>query len=152
MITRSTVYETLIALVTHSEETRWNRLNTFLVLATLFVGAWVALFAGTKDFDGKPLLLFAFCLPGIIFGVLWPTLQWRSSQYLDDFHDKAYKMEDDFPSDMPKPLHMSEERRSKAKSDKLERCTTSKWLVTAIPCVVLALFIFLAGFSLTRAL
>ena len=111
-IKKSDVYQVLTSLVMHSEQIRWARLNTFLVLSSLFVAAWVGVLAGTNDFPCKAFLLFVLCLSGVFLGVLWSRLGWRSSQYMDDFHDNAHKMEEEFQEEMSRPFHLSEDRQS----------------------------------------
>ena len=126
----------------HSEQLRWTRLNTFLVVASIFLAAWAGIFAGTGSFPYKQYLLFALCLPGIFLGILWAVLGWRSSQYTDDFHDSAHEMEIFFNEQLPKPLHLSEERRKGVRKG-MTRYTSSKWLVTAVPIIFTILFISL---------
>ncbi len=111
-IKKSDVYQVLTSLVMHSEQIRWARLNTFLVLSSLFVATWVDVLVGTNDFPCKAFLLFVLCLPGVFLEVLWSRLGWRSSQYIDDFHDKAHKMEEEFLEEMPCPFHLSENQQS----------------------------------------
>ena len=145
------IYNLLTSLVIHSEQVRWTRLNTFLVVASIFLAAWAGIFAGTDDFPYKKYLLFALCIPGIFLGILWAVLGWRSSQYLDDFHDSAYKMEEDFDEKLAKPLHLSEKRR-KGVRESMTRYTSSKWLVTAVPLIFTVLFLSLcvASFQLSK--
>jgi len=136
------IYSLLTSLVMHSEQLRWTRLNTFLVVGSIFLAAWAGIFAGTDAFPYKQYLLFALCIPGIFLGILWAVLGWRSSQYMDDFHDSAHEMEIFFDKQLPKPLHLSEERR-KGVRRRLTRYTSSKWLVTAVPIIFTVLFISL---------
>ena len=145
------IYNLLTSLVMHSEQVRWTRLNTFLVVASIFLAAWAGIFAGTDDFPYKQYLLFALCIPGIFLGILWAVLGWRSSQYMDDFHDSAHKMEDAFDERLPKHLHLSEDRR-KGVRKRMTRYTSSKWLVTAVPLIFTALFLILgvASFQLSK--
>lgn len=145
------IYNLLTSLVMHSEQVRWTRLNTFLVVASIFLAAWAGIFAGTDDFPYKKYLLFALCIPGIFLGILWAVLGWRSSQYMDDFHDSAHKMEEAFDKKLPKPLHLSEERRKGVRKS-MTRYTSSKWLVTAVSLIFTALFLSLAvaSFQLSK--
>ena len=145
------IYNLLTSLVMHSEHVRWTRLNTFLVVASIFLAAWAGIFAGTDDFPYKDYLLFALCIPGIFLGILWAVLGWRSSQYMDDFHDSAHKMEEAFDGMLPKPLHLSEKRRKGVRKS-MSRYTSSKWLVTAVPLIFTALFLSLviASFQLSK--
>lgn len=145
-INNTQIYGLLTSLVMHSEQVRWTRLNTFLVVASIFLAAWAGIFAGTDDFQYKQYLLFALCAPGIVLGILWAVLGWRSSQYMDDFLDSAHKMEESFDERLPKPLHISEERRKGLRKG-VTRYTSSKWLVTAIPLLFAALFLSLATAS-----
>lgn len=143
------IYQTLVNLVMHSEQTRWTRLNTFLVVASIFVAAWAGIFAGTNNFEFKPLLLFVLCCSGFVLSLTWACLGWRSSQYMDDFHDIAHHMENKFAAEIPKPLHVSENRRKGVKKG-ITRYTSSKWLVMAVPALFAVLFIVLgiASFKL----
>ena len=145
------IYNLLTSLVMHSEQVRWTRLNTFLVVASIFLAAWAGIFAGTDVFPYKQYLLFALCIPGIFLGILWAVLGWRSSQYMDDFHDSAHKMEEAFDEKLPKPLHLSEERRKGVRKN-MTRYTSSRWLVTAVPLIFTALFLSLgvASFQLSK--
>ena len=145
-VTQSEVYQVLTSLVMHSEEVRWSRLNIFLVISSLFVAAWVGVLAGTDPFPDKKLLLFVLCLPGAVLGALWVRLGWRSSEYMDDFHQKAFEMESQFPNKMPRPFHVSEKRRKNTR-ERTEKFTSSKWLVAAIPVIFSALFVVLAVLS-----
>ena len=145
------VYQTLVSLVEHSEQVRWTRLNTFLVVASIFLAAWAGIFAGTNNFEFKSWLLFALCCPGFVLGVMWACLGWRSSQYMDDFHDTAHKMEATFNGQLPKPFHVSESRRKGLKKG-ISRYTSSKWLVMAVPALFTLLFVALgiASFELNK--
>jgi len=142
----SEIYALLADLVMHSEETRWSCLNTMLVVDSIFLAAWAGLFAGTKSFAGKESLLALLCTPGIALGVLFACLGWRSSQYLDDFHSQAHRIEEDFPRGLPRPFHRGEQRRRTVRSG-LPRLTSSKWLVTAIPVIFAILFLMLFSAS-----
>lgn len=141
--TASDVYGLLTSLVMHSEQVRWTRVNTLLVVDSIFLAAWVGLFAGTDPFGGKKILLAFLCVPGILLGLLFARLGWRSSQYMDDFHDLAYKMEGQFPQGLPRPFHGSEQRRKGVRLG-VERFTSSKWLVASIPVMFAVLFAGLA--------
>ena len=145
-VTTSEVYQVLTSLVMHSEQVRWSRLNTFLVSSSLFVAAWAGVLASTNPFPDKKLLLVALCILGVVFGALWTRLGWRSSEYLDDFHQKAFKMESQFPDGIPRPFHLSENRRGTVRKG-TEKFTSSKWLVAAIPFSFSIFFLVLAFLS-----
>jgi hypothetical protein len=145
-IAMSEVYQVLTSLVMHSEQVRWGRLNTFLVLSSVLIAAWVGVLAGTKPFPDKTLLLFVLCVPGVVLGALWTRLGWRSSEFMDDFHDKAVEIERTFPPGIPMPFHLSENRRETVRRGP-ESFTTSKWLVSAIPFAFSLFFLALAWFS-----
>ncbi len=145
-VTRRDVYQVLTSLVIHSEQVRWGRLSTFLVMSSVFVLAWVGVLTGMNAFPGKRLLLLVLCIPGILLGALWARLGWRSSEYMDDFHDKAFEMEKQFPPGVPKPFHLSEDRRKNVRGS-MERFTSSKWLIAAMPVIFSILFFALAVLS-----
>lgn len=145
-ITRSDVYQTLTSLVIHSEQVRWNRLNIFLIICSVFVAAWVGVLVGTDPFPDKKILLFVLCIPGSLLGLLWVRLGWRTSHYLDDFHNKAFEMENQFPEELLRPFHVSEERRENTREGK-DKFTSSRWLIAVIPVIFSLLFVILAVLS-----
>ena len=140
------VYQILTSLVMHSEQVRWNRLNTFLVISSLSVAAWAGVLAATYPFPYNKLLLVALCILGVVLGALWTRLGWRSSEYLDDFHQKAFEIESQFPDGIPRPFHLSENRRGTVRKG-TEKFTSSKWLVAAIPFSFSVFFLVLAFLS-----
>lgn len=137
------VYDMLATLALHSETVRWTRVNTLLAVDSVLLAAWAGLFAGTDSFVGKETLLALLCVPGIILGVLFARLGWRSSEYMDDFHYAAHEMEKQFPPALPRPFHISESRRETVRKG-LTRFTSSKLMVAAIPLVFSVLFLGLA--------
>lgn len=140
------VYDTLTTLVLHSETVRWTRVNTLLVVDSILLAAWAGLFAGTKSFPGKELLLALLCIPAIVLGILFARMGWRSTEYMDDFHYAAHEMEKHFPLTLPRPFHVSERRRETVRKG-FERFTSSKIMVAAIPLVFAVLFAGLAAAS-----
>ena len=139
-VRESQVYDVLASLVMHSEQVRWTRLSNLLVVNSILVVAWAAVFAGTSGFPYKPFLLTLLCLPGTVFGVLWAFLGSRSSKYLDDFHNKAEELENGFPEQQARPFQLSEETRKTVRKGS-GRFTTSKWIVTWIPVIFSLLFL-----------
>lgn len=140
------VYDMLATLALHSETMRWTRVNTLLAVDSILLAAWAGLFAGTDPFVGKETLLALLCVPGVILGVLFASLGWRSSEYMDDFHYAAHEMEKQFPAVLPRPFHISESRRETVRKG-LARFTSSKLMVAVIPLVFAVLFLGLAGAS-----
>ena len=139
-ITDAQVYSLLASAVTHSEQVRWTRLNTLLVVNSILVVAWAAVFAGTQDFAHKSWLLTLLCLPGVVFGVLWAFLGSRSSRYLEAFHRKAEEIETRFPQDQIKLFHLSEKIREPVRKG-FKRLTSSEWIVTWVPIAFSILFL-----------
>ena len=152
-VTASDIYQVLTSLVMHAEQVRWSRLNTLLVMNSLFAAAWVGVLVGinptTNPFPYKNLLLFLLCMPGVVYGALWTRLGLRSSDYMDDFHKKAFEMEGRFPNGIPMPFHLSEGRRETLRTS-AEKFTSSKLLVATIPFVFAVFFVFLALLSFWR--
>lgn len=140
------VYDTLTTLVLRSETVRWTRVNTLLAVDSILLAAWAGPFAGTGPFVGKETLLVLLCVPGIILGGLFARMGWRSSKYMDDFHDAAQEMEKHFPSVLPRPFHISERLRKTVRTG-VERFTSSKVVVASIPLVFTVLFLGLAAAS-----
>ena len=85
-VSDSDLYNVLAGLVVHSEQVRWTRLNSLLIVNSALMVAWAAVFAGTNTLQYKPEILTALSLPIILLGVLWAFLGDRSNRYLDDFH------------------------------------------------------------------
>lgn len=146
-ISPSELYGTLTSLVMHAEQLRWTRLNTYLVVASVSLAAWAAMFAATSEFPYKSWVLCLLCMPSFVLGVLWGVLGWRSSCYMDDFHDQALDVEKHIPLDLPKPFGASEKRRKEVRSS-LQKFTSSKLLVTIVPLIFSLLFLVLTIGSL----
>lgn len=140
------LYQALTSLVIHAEQARWARLNTFLVAGSILVAAWVGLLVATTPIPYKRVLLLILCIAGFISGALWTRLGLRSSEYLDDFHDLARGVERTFAPELPRPFHLSEERRKTVRFGG-EVFSSSKWLAAAIPFAFSVVFIVLAFFS-----
>lgn len=139
-------YEILNSLIVHSEQTRWTRLNTLLIVDSILLVAWATIFASTPYFPFKPLLLTGVCIPAIIFGFLWAPLGFRSSRYLDAFHKRAYTIEEVLPESEKQPFHLSETIRQEVKRG-IKKYTSSRSIVTWLPLVFSILFIILAASS-----
>ena len=135
------VYQVLANLVMHSEQIRWTRLNSFLVVNSIFILAWAAVFDISNAIPFRSILLLMICVPGLIGGFIWSVLGWRSSNYLDDFHKAAEKLEKGFPDGLPRPFHLSKKRRNTV------RITSSKSIVTITPIVFVALYVGLIIWS-----
>ena len=148
-VAESEMYNVLTSLVIHSEQIRWTRLNTLIVVESILVGAWVALFVGIDPFEDKAVLLTSPCILGIILGFIFAPLGRRTSDYLDDNHEFAETMEQGFPNRCPRPFLKSKERRESVQKGCM-RVTSSKNLVTFIPLVFSLFFIFLLLFVWTH--
>ncbi len=146
-VTKANVYEALTSLINHAEQLRWNRVNTLLVVNSIFIGAWVGVFVATKAFIGKALLLAVLCAPSVILGYLFAVLGQRSNGYMDDLFDIASKMESEFLDALPKPLSAIKLRRQTL-CEGIDKYSTSAWIVVAIPRFFGILFLLLAFASL----
>ncbi len=146
-VTKANIYETLTSLINHAEQLRWNRVNTLLVVNSIFIGAWVGVFVATKAFIGKALLLAILCAPSVILGYLFAVLGQRSSGYMDELFEIASKMESEFSETLPKPLSAIKSRRQTLCTG-IDKYSTSTWIVTAIPIFFGILFFLLAFVSL----
>jgi hypothetical protein len=137
-IRKSQIYTVLANLVMHSEQVRWTRLYNLLVVNTLLVLAWVAVFTSSGKVFRQGILI-CLSLPGFLFSILWAGLGARSSAYLDDFHKEAENLEQEWPAEYPKPFAVSQPRRSGLRRG-IHRFTSSRWLVTWIPIFFAAIF------------
>jgi hypothetical protein len=148
-VTESEIYSVFASLVIHAEQIRYSRFNTILVVNSILILAW-AVVAGTSHFQGKTLLLISLCSVGFIAGCLWACLGYRSSQYMDDFHKGAYRMEKDFRiKKRYRPFHKSEARRRLTKRKWSGRLTSSMWLVICMPLIFSGIFLLLIVASLS---
>lgn len=132
------VYNVLSSLVIHSENIRWIRLNSLIIFNSVLIVAWAAVFSSRADLDNNSVLLTIICVPGIVLGLIWSFLGYRSSGYLDDYHSKAERIETTFGEDMEKPFHVSEARRQTVRTG-LMKITSSLFIVTALP-ILFSLF------------
>ncbi len=142
-LTNSEIYRMSGDLMMQSENVRWTRLNTLLVVDSIFLLAWAAVFAGTEYFCLKPLLLTLLCLPGASLGVPWAFLGDRSSKYLDDFHDIAKRIEELCNVEQQQRCFgQAEERRDPLRRG-IHRFTSSRVIVTWLPILFSAVFLLL---------
>lgn len=146
MIEARDVYAQLVALVVHSEQIRWGRLNVLLVISSIFATAWAVVFAGTQTFLFKKALPVLMCMPGVLLGPAFAYLGKRSSDYLDCYYDLAKQIEGTFQG-LPKPFHASDSIRQTVRSGWM-RGTSSRALVTRIPFLFAVFFLTLATVSL----
>ena len=145
--TENEVYRTICTFVTSSEQARWSRLNTFLVLSSIFLAAWVTVYTRTKHFELERVFLSAICLPGLVFSLPWAVLCRRASKDLDSFHALGLRMEKWCAEQMPQPFHVSQKSRGKTASTFWKRRTSSMFLVTAVPTLIWILFACLLALS-----
>ena len=102
------VYSVLVSLVQSSEQVRWTRLNSFLVLESFLFTAGTSLLLLWKPPKGTCLLenqvstiLTVIGGLGIIFALLWALLLRQSSRYLHEYLRMAKKMDSSFPEPRP---------------------------------------------------
>jgi hypothetical protein len=88
----NTLYQTTGSAVFQAENIRWARLNNFLLLESILAVAWGVSFTN-DDLRAYPLLLSVVCGLGIVFGIQWAGLGYRSSKFVNMFHGLAEKME-----------------------------------------------------------
>ena len=84
----SEIYSLLVSLVIHSEQARWTRVNTLIAIDAFLFLAWIGLFEGLPAFPYKEYLLLALCVPGILLGIFFGQLGWRTSDYLEHIGPK----------------------------------------------------------------
>ena len=92
------LYGALRNLVMHAEDVRWVRLNALLVVNTLLILTWAAVFTMRRGEDAQPIrgylfVLISLCVLGILFSSIWGWLGKRTSEYLNGYHDAAMIME-----------------------------------------------------------
>lgn len=141
------VYKIYHQIIKASEDHRWIRLNTLLVVSSIFVLAWAAIYTSASNSNHLSaetrIILTIICLPGILCGFSWSFLGRRSSKYLDDCYDEALNLEEPLSSvGTQMPYTMMNPIRLKVKTG-WRQITASKWLVTYVPLVFMFLFVAL---------
>lgn len=138
-------YHVYSDLIDRADQSRWTRLNTLLVVSSIFTLAWATIYAssGTHLSFMRRFVLTAICVPGVLCGYWWSGLGCRTSKYLDEYINQILKIEERYklPNDIKNPFiltkHIMEEAKTKQKH------TTSRWLVTNVPIMFTALFVVL---------
>lgn len=139
-----TIYTALVELVTHTENIRWGRLNTFLTMSSIMIAAWAILFATPVSTCLKKALLAFLCIPGILLGPAFSALGRRSSEFLDLYYELALQMEKTFPENVPKPFLTGQEKiRHEVLHKRSKHITSSRWLLKVIPLLFTGVFLFL---------
>jgi hypothetical protein len=149
-ITKKEVYTVLADLINSAEQGRWTKLYTLLVLDTIFIVAWCTVFTAKDPGVTRTLALLLLSIPGALLSLLWGALGKRSSDYLDDFHKLAERMEDEVQPTWLRPFQTAEKRRKEIRESKSrwQRYSSSMWLVTWIPRWVAAILGLLAAGTL----
>jgi len=140
------IYETLRNLEIYSEQSRWTRLGSLLIVESILLVAWSALF--TNDpFPLKQWLLTALCATGLLFGLIWAVTGNRLSSYHKVFDEAARDLEKSFEAVSVKPYHLKDPLREQTKISLMHRLTSGRSIVAAVPLVFSMLFAFLAVVS-----
>ena len=149
VIDNQSLYSAATNLAIYSEQSRWARLNSYLVVNSILLVAWATVFASQSG-DHRSSVLAVLCLPGIALGILWAFLGERSSQYLDILHSSIEKFEKSIPVEMSlRPfLEIAGLREKVRGGGKLTKLTSSRTIVIGVPIVFSLLYVFLGVISL----
>ncbi|MBN2131384.1 MAG: hypothetical protein JW741_17920 [Sedimentisphaerales bacterium] len=95
-MTPSQTYQTYIQLIIHAESISWTRFNNFLLVGSVLVLAWVALFVSDKSslWAAKVAMLLISGV-GVLSGIAWAGLGKRGRKYVDDYKKEAQRIEKD---------------------------------------------------------
>ena len=149
MIDNQSLYTAATSLAIYSEQSRWSRLNSYLVVNSILLVAWATVFASQSG-NNRSCVLAVLCLPGIILGIIWAFLGERSSQYLDILHSSIEKFEKSIPVEMSlRPFLVVAGPREKIREGgKFNKLTSSRAIVIGVPLVFSLLYVFLGIISL----
>lgn len=87
-------YCAAVALTAGSEQVRWGRLNTFLVASSILFLAWIALFVAPQSLDpARERIMFGVCIFGILTGISWAGLGYRTSKHREFYEGCAKDLE-----------------------------------------------------------
>ena len=152
------LYGVTATMVGTAEQTRWSRLNTYLVFVSFLGAGWlgftVLIATGSFPYWFRAIaatIQGLLCLTGLIFGCLWRKLLIRSSDDVEMFHGIGERVEKCLVGAQcqnidDKPFYKSAEKRSS--TAEREETSTSTLILKLVPCVFNALFIVLLGLSI----
>ena len=133
------MYKELSRISSFLEQIRWPRFNHLLVVNTILL-IFIGVLGEIESIsDYKTLAQAAICVMGAFFSICWILLGWRSSKYLDDCNDKIESMEEKDKLHNIKPYTDFKKIRPKCAT----KITSSKYIITLVPLMFLALFVFL---------
>ena len=154
------LYFKYIDLMQNTENNRTSRLNTFLVINTLFVVAWAQLVIG------NPIATFIsifIVLPGIFYAKKWEQISKRTNGYLESYRETAKKLQssigiyiisvaDSQATEYVKENKITDMSTSKAKPKKSQdsNSTTFSKLIVELPIFFGWMFGFLLLVSITK--
>jgi hypothetical protein len=142
------LYSVISNLETYSEQSRWNRLNTFLLFESIIILSWATLFS--QDGCKPTFLLVMLSLLGTMLGPFWAVLGNRSSKYQTAMHKVAYELEDNPAIDgfVSKPYHVINSIRETGCKTWIHKLTTSAMIMIWVPLLFSVVFAILLVFSI----
>lgn len=142
------LYSVINKLETYSEQSRWNRLNTFLLFESIIILSWAALFS--QDGCKPTFLLVMLSLLGTVLGPFWAVLGYRSSKYQTAMHKAAYELEENTANYgfVSQPYHVIDSIRRSGRKTWIHKLTTSTMIMIWVPLLFSVVFAVLLVFSI----
>ena len=92
--TREIAYTTWVSFAQEAETNSWSRFYNFLVFTTILILAWSTIYVQTNSPKGAGIVMFMITILGVISGVAWSGLAYRSRKYVDAFTEGGAKLEE----------------------------------------------------------
>ncbi len=137
-LTDQHTYAVMATLQTYSEQARWARLNTFLVLESLLFAGWTTMNLRGGEIAGKDVLLILFSLLGICLGIVWSILGYRTSRYHNALQEFAAELEK--KSNVDGPFRVIKRIRDFGPKSG-GAFSSANWIVVWVPILLALLFL-----------
>ena len=142
----SRVYGALLQLAIHGQENKWWMLYIFLMFNSILLLSCAALFASQQFGTEHRVLLYMFSATGILIDVCWIAMAADYVNASNLFGDEVVEAENLLPERFPKPLT----KRTAQRADK-SPFGTSKFVATAIPVLLIVLYVAIAFLTCQHA-
>lgn len=132
-------YKALVQFTTSAESTRWNRFYNYLTANSLLIVAWATLYSKA---DMPRVVAMAICLIGMLGGIAWAFLGYRSTRFHNGYMQLGSHMERNWPGgSTAMPFTMSLEARD---APSIHRYLGSSYYVLTMgPITLLCLYVLL---------
>jgi hypothetical protein len=135
MIDGKELYQLISEKTMRAESVSWSRFHYFLVFNSILILAWTTVYSANPAVDGAAFVLPLICSLGIISGLLWAGLGFRSRVYLNEYIAQGKTLENDnrhWPSELSEVKPCTTE----AGRHPLHACCSTV-ILTVIPLAIL---------------